>query len=655
MSGPDDLARTFESLAQIFPGYENRPQQLDMAQTVFECLNGNRRLLIEAGTGVGKSFAYLIPAILSGSRTVVSTASLALQDQLVNKDLVFLRDALPVKFSFGLLKGKNNYLCLKREREFAELSESYRKFREWLSATETGDRDELDFIPDFWSRVCGDSDDCNSSHCPFYTDCFYYRHFRSIRNKDILVVNHHLLIYDLLSGFNLLPFHDKLIIDEAHQVENVISQVSGSTLNGARIQWLLYRLKGLKIAVDQLFEPVGSLFSTPLNFLLNGDPGKGGSAVSPIPDSITEGLEDLKDRLALDKVVHRLVSSRETASDDELRDRIDTTISNIGALASVISDFIDQADLSKVYYLVRNKNVLELKSNLVECQKTFGLLVSGYESIVMTSATLTTGIDFSFIKARLGIAGAGEEAGFEEKVIGSPFDYRRQALLYLERELSPADNENTDVFFREGLARIEGLINASRGRALVLFTSYRHLNFVHDNIAVDFPLKAQGDMPPARLIEWFRNTPQSVLLATATFWQGIDVKGDKLSLVIIARIPFGSPGDPLYEERCRRLGNRWFSDLALPSAILLLRQGVGRLIRGARDFGVVAVLDARAVASSYARSIVASLPAMDISHSIEDVKRFFDSAPRMTKSEDGSTGARVRSRSDRNGNATIGV
>ncbi len=647
----NNLKSAFNILKDQFPDYEHRPQQIEMAEEVFVCLRNKKRLLIEAGTGVGKSFAYLIPAILSDKKTIVSTASIALQDQLVNKDLAFLQNALPHEFSYALLKGKNNYLCLKREREFTELGESYKKFSEWVSVTKTGDKDELNFITDFWTKVCGDSDDCSSVKCPFYNNCFYYRHYRELRKKDIVVVNHHLLIYDLLSGFNLLPFHNQLIIDEAHQIENVISHVLGSTLSHSRLLWLLYRLKGLKIAVEHLFEPVESFFkriSIP------------SQAVSPIPDRIIEGLQNLKMFLAFDKVVHRLVAFHDSVSDNELQDRIKTTISYINSLSSVINDFIEQGDRDKVYYLTGNKNAMELKSSLVESQVPFSTLVSGYESLIMTSATLTAGGDFSFLKQRLGIAGLTREetqkchpelvsgsqeilnqemlkrvqhdrsrdisgAGFKERVIGSPFDYRRQSLLYLDKKLPPPDQENNEVYCREGLKTIEGLINASRGRALVLFTSYKHLHFVSKNISIDYPFKTQGDMPSARLIEWFRKTPDSVLFATATFWQGIDIKGEKLSLVIISKIPFGSPGDPVYDERCRRLGEKWFEDLALPSAILLLRQGFGRLIRGSDDYGVIAILDTRLITSSYGKIIVSSLPDMNIVYSIEDVKRFFDS------------------------------
>jgi ATP-dependent DNA helicase DinG len=581
-----------------------------MADEILRCLTGKKNLLIEAGTGVGKSFAYLIPSILSHEKTIVSTASLALQDQLVSKDLTFLQRELPQKFSFSILKGKNNYLCLKREREFAEIGEFFLKFRKWVSKTETGEKDELAFIPEFWSKVCGDSQDCNGRTCPFYDDCFYYRHYRHLFKKDILVVNHHLLIYDLLSDFNILPFHKQLIIDEASEIDSIISHVLGSTLTYPRVAWLLYRLKGLKIIVDPLLPKVESFF-------------KGmdipSQVMFPIPASIIENLKDLKNTLALNRVVTTLEKNKRSLSDDEPRDRIETTIGYVKSIVADIDDFIDQNDIDRVYYIAGNNGALELKSSLVESQKPFKELRSHYDSVIMTSATLASEGNFVFLKKRLGI----KDKDFQERIIGSPFDFKKQALLYIDNNLPGPDKGNNGIFQQESLKVIEKLIDASSGRALVLFTSYTHLNFVSKNIKIHYPFKSQGDMPPPRLINWFKATSHSVLLATATFWQGIDIKGEKLSLVVIAKLPFTSPGDPVYQERCRRLRGRWFGDLALPSAILVLRQGFGRLIRGHNDYGVVAILDTRLVTRSYGKIIVSSLPEMNIVHSIDDVKGFF--------------------------------
>ncbi|HOO90109.1 MAG TPA: helicase C-terminal domain-containing protein [Syntrophales bacterium] len=604
----DTISSSFDILQKKFPGYEDRPQQREMAREILDSFTEHGNLLIEAGTGVGKSFAYLIPAMLSGEKTIVSTSSLALQDQLVKKDLVFLNKALPQKVAFGILKGKNNYVCLKREREYAGSGKSYIRFRKWLSETGTGEKSDISFTPKFWPEVCGDSQDCGGQNCPFYGRCFYYKHYRTLYAKDILVVNHHLLVYDLLSDFSLLPFHRQLIIDEAPDIEDVISTVLGSALTYSRTAWLLYRLRGLKVITDHLFPLVESFFKKS-----DVPPW----AVCPVPVALTERLKQLREGLALDTTVSALEERKKNTVDEELRDRIETTVGYIRSFEADMDDFIRQGEGDKVYYAEKTKGGVELKSSLVESGIAFEHLTRGYRSVIMTSATLTSGENFSFLKNRLHIE------DFGERIIGSPFDFRTQALLYIDRDLPKPDTENGGPFEKESLKVIERLIEASRGRALVLFTSYRNLDFVAENLETPYPCKRQGEMPPAKLIKWFRDTPGSVLLATATFWQGIDIKGDDLSLVIIVRLPFSSPGDPVYQERCNRLGGRWFHDLALPHATLSLRQGFGRLIRGRDEYGVVAILDTRLVRSSYGRYIVSSLPPAGITHDIGDVEAFF--------------------------------
>ncbi len=462
-----------------------------MAREILDSLLEKRNLLIEAGTGVGKSFAYLIPAILSGEKTIVSTSSLALQDQLVKKDLVFLRKALPEKFSFGILKGKNNYVCLKREREYGGSGKFYIRFRKWLSETETGEKSDIPFTPKFWPEVCGDSQDCGGRNCPFFGRCFYYRHYRRLHAKDILVVNHHLLVYDLLSEFSLLPFHKQLIIDEAPDIEDVISTVLGSTLNYSRTAWLLYRLRGLKVVIDHLFPKVETFFKKS-----DVPPWP----VCPVPTDLREKLRLLREELALTKTVESLEKRRNAESDEELKDKITTTIGYMQSFAADMDDFIAQGNGDKVYYAENSNGGMELKSSLVESGSAFENLTRIYDSVIMTSATLTSGDNFSFLKNRLHIE------DFGEKVIGSPFDYRTQSLLYINRDLPKPDNENSGPFQKESLKVIEKLIEASRGRALVLFTSYRNLGFVAENVKISYPFKKQGDMPPAKLIEWFKDT-----------------------------------------------------------------------------------------------------------------------------------------------------
>lgn len=635
MSGTnkEELQLAFDLLKKTLPDYEDRQQQYKMAEEVFSCLQDKKKLLIEAGTGVGKSFAYLIPAILSQEKTIISTASIALQEQLVKKDLVFLHENLPYDFTFALLKGKNNYLCLKRDREYADTGDAYRKFKKWCDATKTGDKDELHFIPVFWGSVSADPDDCSGKMCPFYEECFYYRHYRQLHNTDILVINHHLLVYDLMSEFNLLPFHSRLIIDEAHHIENVMSTVLGSTISFSRISWILHRLRGLKIYVDELFGPTETFFRG--NASPQGRKKSQAQCIYPVPDNIIDGLRNLQGLLSLDMAIVRLESCKQASSSissesphnatpelfnpgsPELADRIDTTINYVRAVSKDIKDFIEQGDRDKVYYMTWNKGFMELRSDMVEVMSPFDVLLKGYEGVVMTSATLSVKNSFDFLKERLGIK------DFEEHVIDSPFNYQKQALLYIDKDLPSPARENSETFNQKSVAVIERLINSSRGRALVLFTSYNHLRLVSENIRTEYPFKSQGDMPPSKLIKWFRETDNPVLLATTTFWQGIDVRGEKLSLVIIVKLPFRSPGDPVYEERCKRLGERWFSHLALPSAILLLRQGFGRLIRGTSDTGVVAILDTRIIRNSYGKMIISSLPEMDIVHSADAVRKFF--------------------------------
>jgi ATP-dependent DNA helicase DinG len=610
-----DLIVNFEILKRQFPNYEHRPQQLAMASDALRTLEEKGALVVEAGTGVGKSFAYLIPAILTKEKTIISTATIALQEQLVSKDLVFLHDVLPQPFSFELLKGKNNYLCIKRQREYSELSEAYIKFRAWTIETQTGQKDELPFIPDFWSHVCGDSQDCSSVKCPFYHRCFYYEHYRKLTNIDILVVNHYLLAFDMISAFKMLPFHKQLIIDEAHELDNVISNAFGSMVSHSRLKWLLQRLKGFNIAIDPLMEAVDRFFR---------QAGQRDQTFYPIPEDVIRELCQMFSALNFTRVIGQLDELKLISFDEEIADRIKTTISYIKSLKTDIEDFIARADSNKAYYATLANGMRTLRSSLVESKTPFGELAKAYESIIMTSATLTANGAFDFFKNRLGVEHC------EERIIGSPFNFAKQALLYLERSLPWPDQKNTESFQQQSVTVIENLIKASKGRALVLFTSYSALNFTAKNLRIDYPFKTQGDMPPTKLIEWLKNTPNSTLLATATFWQGVDIKGDALSLVVIVKLPFSSPGDPLYQERCNRLGDRWFSELALPSAILLMRQGFGRLIRGSDDYGVVAILDPRIVKSSYGKMIVSSLPKVKPVYDIKEVKTFFDRLPNKT-------------------------
>ncbi|MBU2590516.1 MAG: ATP-dependent DNA helicase [Nitrospinota bacterium] len=608
----NELSSIFDILKKTLPQYEEREEQKKMAAEVFSAIKGDKRLIIEAGTGVGKTFAYLIPAILSKKKTIISTSSITLQNQLVEKDLLLLSHVFNHRFTYALLKGKNNYLCLLRNLDFGEVSERYMTFADWVSKTKTGDKEELPFIPEFWSEVSCDHNDCNQKSCLYQKKCFYYSHLKSLGKVDIIVVNHHLLVYDLLLSFKLLPFHKLLIADEAHHLENVISSAFGSELTSLRFIWLLNRLREFHIKTDKAFKGIETLFKRkdiPLR------------ATYPIPQEIIDDLSHLKETLAPEAIIKKLEEFRDASGNTkELIDSIENIISIVSILKGDMEDFIEQKKKDRVYYANGNKKMLELKSNLIESAKAFSLLSSGYNNVILTSATLTTKNNFDFIKERLGV-----QEGYKEVIIGSPFDYKRQSAIYIDNKL-PLPNEDQELYQKESLKVIEELIGAAKGRTMVLFTSYQHLRYVAANIEIPYPCKTQGDAPPPQLIEWFTANRDSVLLATTTFWQGIDIKGESLSLVIITKLPFVSPDDPVYNERCKRLEGRWFKSLALPSATILLRQGVGRLIRGKEDRGVIAILDTRLVKNSYGKQIISSLPQTNIVHTIEEVKEFFDSA-----------------------------
>ncbi len=600
----------FNFLKENLPDYEDRPEQLQMAEAVYQAMSRSKRLLVEAGTGTGKSFAYLIPAIVSGKKTVVSTATIALQEQLARKDLLFLQGLNYAPFAYGVLKGKNNYLCIKRFNEFGALSIRDRRFLKWADKTTTGDKDDLEHLPDFWSQVAGDSMDCAGKECPFYESCFYFKNYKRLYKADIIVVNHYLLAFDLISGGTLIPSHETLIIDEAHEIDDALSKAVGISITPFRVKWLLNRLRGLKIAVDTLYEDMDTLFKAKIPSL------ESSSYLSPISEDIVERLRDFSNRLSLSQVIGQLERRLSLEENLEVKDKISTTINLCKVLQGDINRFIEQSEHDMVYYLQKGKEGIEFQSRLIETAEVFNNLTELYDSVIMTSATLTTAGTFDFITRRLGLR------GYEQVILNSPFDYQRQAALFTARHLPPPDRD--DDFLKDSVDIIKHLINASKGRALVLFTSYRHLKYVAENLSVSYPIASQGDMPNSRLLRWFMDTPNSVLLATQSFWQGVDIKGDKLSMLIIAKIPFAPPGDPVYDARCSRLGDRWFMDLALPSAILSIRQGFGRLIRTSSDRGVVAILDSRVNNNSYGSKVLSSLPKMRSIGSIEEVYDFFN-------------------------------
>jgi ATP-dependent DNA helicase DinG len=619
-----DLFGPGGALAASLPGYEARQEQAELAQAVSEALESGEHLLAEAGTGIGKSLAYLIPALESRRRVVVATATKALQQQLLSKDIPAAAAALGRDLKVAVLKGRQNYLCLKSAHGLALLggallrsedAEAYERMRPWLDTTETGDRAELQEEPSatLWAELSVGSERCAGRRCPFLSACFAESARARAGEADLVIANHALYFADLGlrahgDGPRVLPEHDAVVFDEAHRLEESAVTWLGGRVTGAG----LHRLLG---DVDRACREAGRpLPATAVDraacagdeLLARVAPPSGRRRVREAPVKLgrlfADALQMLAEALSgggeeLDAVARRsleLAAAVEKCLETDLPERV--VWSEPGALAWA---------------------PVEVGPRLRE------LLWDDGPTSVLVSATLTTAGDFSFPRSRLELVQA------RELELGSPFDFESQALLYLAAGMPEPRAPGAAARAADEIVQ---LISFSRGRALVLTSSYRALDELANRVRgrVPYPVLVQGDAPRERLLERFRTEIDSVLLATATFWQGVDVPGESLSLLVIDKLPFGSPGDPLAEARCERiveLGGDWFRDYALPAAVLQLRQGFGRLIRSAEDRGVVAILDPRVQTRRYGAVFLESLPSCPVTADLAEVARFFAEVP----------------------------
>ena len=619
-------------LAASFVGYEPRPEQRELAQAVERALATGEHLLAEAGTGVGKSLAYLVPALESGQRVVVSTATKALQEQLLHKDVPIAATALGRELRVAVVKGRNNYLCLKALDGLALLGSAllpraddalaYERMLPWIQTTQTGDRAELDFEPShtLWSELAVGSDRCAGRRCPHASHCFAEQARDRAQNAELVIANHALTFADLAlrerseDALAVLPDYDALILDEAHRVEEAAASWLGGRVSQAGIRQLQ---RDVERAARESFKPVPSRALAKVEraaerLLLAVAPAQGRRRVKEVPEErlavLVEALHELADALRgggedLDALAKRALA---TAADAGAC--ADPSAAQDGTLERVVWAEPDALAWAPVDVSEPLRDLLWDRSG---------------PTCVLVSATLATTQDFGFVKRRLGLDHARELS------LGSPYDFESQALVYLpERMPDPREPGARDAIADEVLR----LCLHSRGRALVLTTSWRALDELAERVRDRLPFRVlvQGEAPRERLLEQFRQEVDSVLLATQTFWQGVDIAGEALSLLVIDKLPFAAPGDPLVEARCERIsaaGGDWFMEYALPSAVLQLRQGFGRLIRGHSDRGVVAVLDPRLRTKGYGRAFLSSLPRCPVTSDIAEVERFFAAAP----------------------------
>jgi ATP-dependent DNA helicase DinG len=615
--------------ARDLANFESRPGQVQMSKSIERGFLEGAHTIVEAGTGVGKSLAYLVPAIRSGKKVVVSTGTIALQEQLVNKDIPLVARALGIPVRVELLKGRNHYLCrakldkLRSDRLVAP-SAAMETVWAWADRTQTGDRSELEISPPAgeWEQLDADADDCIGELCDRYRDCWFFARRDATRYADLVVVNHALFFLDLASGGALLPPYDVAILDEAHQCERWATDALTATISPAtvgRMMRKLHRVYSLPSSLDaEIDERMRGLTATlasvpgeqyPLGaneaafesltglretfyHLENWLFGNWQAALKRPPDNPAEA-ERRRD-LAMRSVVSHIAT-------------IDRTL---GAGEDAIS-WVERGDGDARYAV--NAAPFDVADYLREA------LFRRTTSVVMTSATIATGESFAFLRRALGV----DEA--QEYIAPSPFDYAAQARLYVA---PPSCNPKSPDFARRAAPIVEEALDLTSGRAFVLFTSYARLRELHGLLRdrVSFPIKLQGDLPRPRLLEWFRATPNAVLFATATFWEGIDVVGDQLSCVIIDRLPFPSPSDPLVSARLAAIeaaGGSSFEEYMIPAAIVRLKQGFGRLIRSKRDRGLVVLLDGRVGSMRYGATILGALPPAERVGDLRALREFF--------------------------------
>ncbi len=614
-------------------GFSPREQQQQLANYVADAIEQQHILIAEAGTGTGKTFAYLVPALQSNKRVIISTGTKTLQDQLFKKDIPVVRDALKRPVSVALLKGRANYLCQYRQ----ELSESegrfssraevgqLKKITSWSKRTKSGDIAEVTSVPEdalIWSKVTSTSDNCLGKDCAYFNDCFLQKARRKAQDSDIIVVNHYLLFADMAikeTGFSeILPSADAFLIDEAHQIPEIASDYFGVSFSSRQIMDLVRdtEVEFLREAGEQkkFIETLDllkkSIQDLRLSFGLDPmrvawDQYKNENKITILLGNIDSLLKELKAKLeplaqrgkGLENCLHRV---EEIIESFELFEKADDGSENVQWLETFTKAFI-------------------LRTTPLDISKAFQDQLEKYSAAwVFTSATLTVGGSFEHFQHQLGIGDA------ETLLVGSPFEYKKNSVLYSPKGMpDPNSYDYTDAILDD----VTDLINECGGKTFLLFTSYRSLNIAAERLEdeLSFPLLVQGTTSRTELLKRFRELGNAVLLGTGSFWEGIDVKGEALSLVVIDKLPFSSPGDPVMQARINsinRSGGNAFMDYQLPKAVIALKQGVGRLIRDDHDKGVMVISDPRLLTKSYGKKFIDSLPPMAKTRDREKVLGF---------------------------------
>jgi ATP-dependent DNA helicase DinG len=620
-------------LAKTIKGYQPRAPQIEMAKAIAEAIRSHRHLIAEAGTGTGKTFAYLAPAILSGDKVIVSTGTKNLQDQLFNKDLPVLRKAIKTPFLAALLKGRSNYLCTYRLENSLNSSfgfskedaDALAKIKSWSKRTKTGDIAEMSEVTEanpVWYQATSTVENCLGQDCPNYADCFLVKARKAAQEAEIVVVNHHLLCADWSirgGGFGeLLPKADVIIVDEAHQLADTASDFLGVSVSSKQVNDLARDalveyfkdatdMPALRAACEELEHGGKDLrlaFGIELKRGEWRDIDSNPKILGSLADVQTQ-LQTLTEQLELASVKSK---------------GLELCFKRAEELAQQLKIILDGADGKWIRWYETHRKTVTLSRTPLDIAAEFrSFMQSGKAVWIFTSATLSVAQRFNHFANGLGIADA-ENARWD-----SPFDYARQSLFYHPKGLPKPENPD---FTASIIDFVVPVLRASRGRAFFLFTSHRALKEAAELLAdrIPYPLLIQGSKPKGILLDQFKKTGNAVLLGTSSFWEGVDVRGEALSCVIIDKLPFASPGDPVLKARMeamRRQGRNPFFEYQLPAAVIALRQGIGRLIRDVTDRGVLMVCDPRLLKRSYGQMFLDSVPAMQRTRDIADVQAFF--------------------------------
>ena len=644
------MRRASEYLGQSGPfneqvsGYQVRENQLVLCDAIEDALDNGDVLAAEAGTGIGKTFAYLVPALLSGKKIIISTGTRHLQDQLFHTDLPRVIKALSIQSTPALLKGRSNYLCLHRLTMAPHLGFINRETRaglseidEWSKLTQSGDISELNSVPEdsyIWPMVTSTADNCLGGECDQWDSCYIVNARKNAQSADVVVINHHLLLADMTlknEGFaELLPEADAFIIDEAHQLYDVAARFFGNVVSSRQL---------ISLARDSIAEQVNDasdmaelrdyaeeVEKAARDFRIAlGDSGlretwlkiQNKPSVKQSLDSLESTLKDLGSQLQ--------IAAERSRGLEQCHERAQMTLARLRLFRENNNTPEDDSagmpeeDRSVLWYETYTKSFM-LHATPVDIASIFQKHTDNFSAAwIFTSATLQVNKQFDHFAHNIGLQ------EYNSGVWESPFDYEKQSLLYLPENLpQPSEPSYTNELMQAALP----VLNASRGRAFVLFTSYYAMHKAHDFLKQRLPyeLLMQGDLPKHQLLEKFRETGNAILLGTSSFWEGVDVRGDSLSCVIIDKLPFASPGDPVTQARIdaiKRNGGQPFMEFQVPQAVISLKQGVGRLIRDVNDSGIVMIGDPRLKQKAYGRVFLNSLPAMPVTSDIKDIERFF--------------------------------